>query len=242
MHVFLDETGDFNMRDGGHAFCAVVAVVCPDRGVPEVNHWVRDRCGEWGLDELKAAALTADQRRDVVAFLVAKDLLWTAVVTDGRLFPGDRQVAWRRRQAEAADQALARSDRLKNAADDERAEIEAMRKRLALDTRVSRSEYLQFVAMTPPLTYQALQGAVKHYRERTWDAEFEHFHLAADRKLASRKSGGEKLFESVVRPILAGDPRFTLAVPAEWVDDHPLWREHGRSESPARRGEGWREP
>lgn len=240
MHFGSDESGDFNMARQWNESCSVWATVaCPDRHVERVRAWVRDRCQEWGVEEIhsrrtrKTRSLTPEERHAVCAFVGTGDLLWEATVVDSLMLSASEIAARQANQLEQFRADWARSDRHRSA---DPAEVElgqVIEELLDPAGGVRSSPFTQYGVVAPTHVRETVQAVVRVYQDDQWRDEFRSLRMAFDRKNEPERphdTPGEILFFSVVMPILAS-PKMSLALPLPFQDpSHPLRACHpGRS-------------
>jgi hypothetical protein len=224
MRLGFDESGDFSFDKPGLSAGVVAGVVCPDSLEYVVAAQMDMWRSTWGMRELHAAKMMPSQLVDVCAWIGASPLTWVATYTDSRLFPFAQQLDWRARQQAKAEAAIAASRTLPND-DVRRSTVATMRGRLEHDSRVTTSEYLEFLILYPAVVGKAVQAAIAVYQDEAYAADFYGFVLEFDGKLRGKRSRAEKTMVTALRYILVGDDRFALDLPP-WPDDHPCFVNH----------------
>lgn len=217
MFVGIDASGKFSMG-GGFEPSTLAGAVVGDGACAQIADWTSEALVRWGLDgalaELHAKEMSWDARLEVCEMLAGRgDVRFAVVLTDQLLLGSAAAVnSHRRRQLEkitAGGQPHT---------DEGRQRLATVAKLLA-DDRFKDSDYV-YAVIIPLVACGALQQALCFFRRDEWRDEMTTIRLVADEEAPKTA----RYCASSLFPVLGGDPRFSLTLPANWREEpvHPL--------------------
>lgn len=216
MLIGVDTSGKFEF--GAYEPTVVAAAVAPEETARELAQWTTDALQRWGragtLSELHAQELGWPERREVCEMLAARDdLRLAAVVTDSLLLRSPAALRrHRERQIEKIE--LLPSPTTQRGRDLRERALELLR-----GEQLTDGDYA-LIAVLPMIAMAAAQRAVAFFAADADRHLIEELKLHVDKEAAvTVRYGNDSLF-----PVLSGDPRFRLRLPAHWREDprHPL--------------------
>jgi len=234
VHIGIDGSGTFAVDSAQPGSPGVVAaVVVAERNRPALERYVRDKCKEWGLEELHAVELSLRQLQEVCAWIGGGELLvWTAALTDSALFPDDKLEDWRERQAGELVEATSTvtSERLEEILSRRSLEWHLSRIRADGQRSLPTPHFVEHLFVLPRVIGDAVQAAVDAHDGPEWQDEFDALQVWID---DSSAKDAKTQVRDLVKPILAS-PGLALVPPRRGGVDHPLFTKHVRD---GRRGD-----
>lgn len=218
MEFGCDESGGFDLARNGFELSLWSTVVCPPGERVKLANLVEGCCERWGVQELHATSLDAEQKLEVALGLSALEIVWTATVIDSEIMTADEAETWRNDQIAKF---LADFDASENRGSMEARYVDKRELIESLLTRTKLSSFVQYGIVAPTHIHSAVQAALLRYRDARWNDDWRSSALNLDRK-DLQATDGEKLIKEILLPILASR-QMTLDLPPEYLNPkHPI--------------------
>jgi hypothetical protein len=228
VYFFFDESGDYAFGEGNFDCYVQAVVICPDSALPDMEAFVRDRCSEWGVDELHASELDSARRLTIAKFLATSDCTFLVHVTDNVMITEAKIAEFRLFQAARLGANLDRYRRESSSVPGGPvAEIEKwyMRqlKRAGLASRVSDGEFIQGSFLIG-LILAAFKKSLIVHMDDEWREDFHDFKFVLDAKLPGKMAAGEKYLNETLVPALGSMPNDSIITVDTWREEpvHPF--------------------
>jgi hypothetical protein len=215
MHIFFDESGDYAFPVDRFDCYVQAAVICPDSALAPAEAFVRDRCTAWGVEELHAHRLSAEQLHEVADFLSDGPIELCVQLTDTVLTTPDVIQSCRLDQAAAYERSIGNYRRSGGTDPNVEADLCAHIKKAGLSSQISDGEFVHATLLVDG-TVQAIQRALYTYGGDEWREDFREFRFIMDGKLSGKRSAGEKYMSSKMVDLIAGSKRHRFSWRPEW--------------------------
>lgn len=228
MFIGVDASGSFNVEAAPPGRPGVVAAVAVSkRHYDEVRGYVEGRCLEWNLPELHAIDLRPEQRGEVCRWIgEGERLVWTAGLTDSRLFPFSRLLKWRQDQADQLSKAVEGrpTDEIETVLTNRDLSWHLARIRHGEPLSLPTPHFVEFLFVLPRVIGDAAQASINAYDGSAWADEFNELSIRIDDSSAKDAKAQVK---DLLKLILAG-PALALRPPPRSGLNHPFFAKHRR--------------
>lgn len=228
MYFFFDESGDYAFGEGSFDCYVQAVLICPDSALAAMEEFARDRCSEWGVEELHATELDPARRLTIAEFLGSSDCTFLVHVTDNVMITA----------AQIAEFRLFQAARLRANLDRYRRESRAVRggpvaeieewymrqlKRAGLASRISDGEFIQGSFLVG-LILAAFKKSLIVHMDDEWRESFHDFNFILDAKLPGKMAAGEKFLNETLVPALGSMPNDSIITVDTWREEpvHPF--------------------
>jgi hypothetical protein len=233
MHIGTDGSGTFDVASAAPGTPGVIAaVVVSERRRRVVESYVEGCCRAWGLEELHATEMSLDQLGEVCGWIGGGDnVVWTASLTDAALFPIDKLVDWRDRQADAVVEATSAvtPERVAEVLSQRSLDWHLKRVRAGGPASLPVPHFVEHVFVLPRVIGDAVQAAIDAHDGPEWQDEFDSLSVWIDDSTARDAKAQTR---DLLKPILAS-PGLALVPPPRGRLEHPIFTKHIRDGWPA---------
>lgn len=234
MYFYFDESGDYAFPEDRFDCYVQAALICPDSALDEINRLANDRRLTWGVEELHATNLSADNLLEIARLIGGSDCELLAQATDTRIVSAADIERFRLDQAarlrENLDWYRRESAKIHGEPVKEIEEWMLQQiKRAGLRSQISHGEFLQAHFMFE-LIKDALQKSLYWFHEDRWRDDLVAFHFVLDAKLPNKMAAGEKYLQRSIAPFLGSRRHDSLGLPETWKEPplHPFVRKYER--------------